>query len=159
MRGLIELELVNLLKEKDQSIAGAESCTGGLASKIIVDVPGSSSVFFGSVVAYSDDAKVRILGVRPSTIAKKGAVSEEVVREMANGAMKKFGASIAFSISGIAGPGGGTAEKPVGTVCFGFDFSGRIESFTRHFHGNRDLVRRVAAITALDYIRSYLKAG
>ncbi len=115
----MEQEVGRLLLETGATIAAAESCTGGLVASMLTDVAGSSGYFLFSGVTYSNDAKVRILGVKASTLASFGAVSEEIAREMAQGVKSLTGATYGVSTSGIAGPGGGSDEKPVGTVCVG----------------------------------------
>lgn len=135
-------KLAKILKEKNIRISGAESCTGGMVAAEITSVDGISAVFNESFVTYSNDSKHRNLGVSNETLEKFGAVSEECAREMAEGAAERSGAGIAFSVTGIAGPAGGTKEKPVGTVCFGVFFKGKTVSKTAHFDGNREKVRR-----------------
>jgi nicotinamide-nucleotide amidase len=112
----IEGTIVRLMTERNWILATAESCTGGFIANRITNVPGASKIFLGGVVAYSNEVKRRFLGVRAKTLARRGAVSETVAREMAEGARKKFGADFAMAVTGIAGPGGGTKSKPVGTV-------------------------------------------
>ncbi|HEX7578138.1 MAG TPA: CinA family protein [Verrucomicrobiae bacterium] len=112
----IEGTIVRLMTERNWTLATAESCTGGFIANRITNVPGASKIFLGGVVAYSNEVKRRFLGVRAKTLARRGAVSEAVAREMAEGARKKFGADFAMAVTGIAGPGGGTKSKPVGTV-------------------------------------------
>ena len=112
----IEETIVCLLAERNLTLATAESCTGGLVAHRITNVPGASKVFLGGIVAYSNEAKKKFLGVRPESLSRHGAVSAAVAREMAEGARKKFGADLAIAITGIAGPSGGTKAKPVGTV-------------------------------------------
>lgn len=112
----IESAVVERLMEKNLTIATAESCTGGLIAKRLTDLPGVSSVFLGGVVAYANEVKMKLLGVGADTLAAHGAVSAEVAAEMARGARLATGADIAVSTTGIAGPGGGTPDKPVGTV-------------------------------------------
>ena len=119
---MINYTLVNALKEKKLTIACAESCTGGLIAKSITDVGGCSSVFLGGVVAYANEIKENILGVSGETLKKYGAVSEFTAMEMANGVRRICGSDIGISTTGIAGPDGGTEEKPVGTVYVGFSF-------------------------------------
>ena len=112
----IEDAIVRLLTERNLTLATAESCTGGCLAHRITNVPGASAIFPGGVVAYSNEAKRNFLGVRAKTLSRHGAVSAAVAREMAGGARKKFGADFAIAVTGIAGPGGGTKRKPVGTV-------------------------------------------
>jgi nicotinamide-nucleotide amidase len=111
--------VVKLLAERKQTLVLAESCTGGYVANRITDVPGASAVFLAGLVTYSNEAKQNLLGVRAETLAAHGAVSEPTVREMAEGARKHLGADYAIAITGIAGPSGGTPEKPVGTVFIG----------------------------------------
>ncbi len=117
--GELEAAAVAYLKEKKLTVAFAESCTGGLASKRIVDVPGASAVFVGSVVSYSNDVKCRLLGVKEATLALHGAVSEQTAREMAEGICEATGADIGISVTGIAGPASDDTRKPVGLVYIG----------------------------------------
>jgi len=115
----------DILLSRNATLALAESCTGGLISDLITNVPGSSEYFLFSGVTYSNNAKTNVLGVRQETLEKFGAVSEETVREMAEGALRISGADYALATSGIAGPDGGTDEKPVGTVCIGLATPGK----------------------------------
>lgn len=138
------------LKARGQWITCAESCTGGGIAKAITDIAGSSAYFDRSFVTYSNTAKHELLGVAEETLGAHGAVSEEVVREMAQGALHAAKADLALSVSGIAGPEGGSKEKPVGTVWFGFAArSGRVLAYKMHFAGDRDAVRLQATIFAL----------
>ena len=138
------------LKARGATVTTAESCTGGWVAKAITDIAGSSAWFERGFVTYSNEAKSQMIGVREETLAQHGAVSEPVVVEMAIGALKAARAAFAVSISGIAGPDGGSEEKPVGTVWFAFA-SVRGEGITRRecFHGDRDAVRRQATVYAL----------
>jgi nicotinamide-nucleotide amidase len=148
-----------LLAASGKTLALAESCTGGLASSMLTDVPGSSRYFLGSVVSYANSAKADFLGVRPETLAAHGAVSAEAAREMALGARERFGAEVALAITGIAGPDGGTPEKPVGTVFFaltGLDGEGRAETKRRQFGGDRGVVRRASCLHAFEMLRRRL---
>lgn len=135
----------------------AESCTGGWLAKCVTDIPGSSAWFDRGFVTYSNAAKTDLLGVSPQTLAGHGAVSEPVVAEMAAGASTRAGAAVAVAISGVAGPGGGSADKPVGMVCFGFMLPGLGETCTRRFVGDRDSVRRQAVAFALDRLLELLE--
>jgi len=108
--------VVRLLTRQGKTLALAESCTGGFIANQITNVPGASAVFPGGIVAYSNDAKRKFLGVRAETLARHGAVSEAAARAMAEGALKRFGADFAIAVTGVAGPGGGTKSKPVGTA-------------------------------------------
>ncbi|MFN3629684.1 MAG: CinA family protein [Casimicrobiaceae bacterium] len=122
-------------------LAGAESCTGGLIAATLTAVSGSSAWFDRAFVTYSNAAKVELLGVAPATLDAFGAVSEETAREMALGALRHSGANLAYAVTGIAGPTGGTPDKPVGLVCFGFATAGGVYSVSRRFDGDRDTVR------------------
>ena len=130
--------LQNIFSKNRWSITCAESCTGGLVASKITEVPGSSSVFNGSIVTYSNEIKEKELGVKKETMIKYGVVSIEVVREMLIGVLKKFDATFAIAISGVAGPGGGTKAKPVGTVAIGIKGISGVEDIKiYHFNGNR----------------------
>lgn len=146
------------LKKRNIRISAAESCTGGLFGKTITDIPGCSAWFDCSLVTYSNEAKITFLGVDSLTLKKFGAVSEEVVCEMAKGVSIRASTEIGVGVSGIAGPGGGNALKPVGTVCFGFSFLGNIVSCTKIFDGNRDDIRRLATEFLLSELLVYLTA-
>ena len=139
------------LLTQSQRLATAESCTGGWIAKTMTDIAGSSAWFDCGITAYSYEAKEALLGVRPETLLKHGAVSEETALEMVSGALTHSGASIAVAVTGIAGPGGGTTEKPVGTVWIAWKRRGhypRMECF--HFDGDRDDVRRATVAASLE---------
>jgi len=148
-----------LLLLSGQTVAVAESCTGGLLGHLITEVPGSSRYFLGGVIAYDDSLKTRLLDVPPSLIMEHGAVSAECALQMARGARSITGANIAISITGIAGPTGGTAEKPVGTVYIGLA-APEVEKVA-HFawHGNRSENKRNSAEAALQILIGYLQSA
>lgn len=151
-----EDELIHLLMEKRLTISTAESCTGGLIGKRLTDIAGASDVFAGSVTAYSNSIKTGILGVSEHTIEKHGAVSEETAAEMALGIKKLFNTDIGISVTGIAGPGGGSKDKPVGTVCFGFSTNEKLITKKEFFSGDRERVRAFSSLYAINFIRKYL---
>ncbi len=153
----LEDEVGRLLRESGATLAVAESCTGGLIAHRITDVPGGSKYFLEGVIAYANDSKVRALGVSPETIAREGAVSEATVREMALGVRLTAGATLGLATSGIAGPSGGTPEKPVGTVCIGLAWPEGIWSHTyRLAPRSRSWVKEMTAQIALDRLRRHL---
>jgi nicotinamide-nucleotide amidase len=138
------------LKAKGLVLATAESCTGGWVAQAVTAVAGSSEWFDRGFVTYSNDAKREMLGVRAETLDRHGAVSEETAREMAAGALAASRAQLAVAITGIAGPAGGTAQKPVGVVCFAWARRGvPIESATQRFDGDREAVRRQSVLFGL----------
>ena len=144
------IKFQNILKNNNQTITTAESCTGGLIASKITEISGSSEIFKGSVVTYSNEIKEQELNVKKNTMIKYGVVSCEVVEEMLDGVMKKFNSDFAIAVSGVAGPNGGTENKPVGTVAIGVmskNKSKKINLF--HFKGNRKNVQEQAAQTAL----------
>jgi nicotinamide-nucleotide amidase len=141
------------LRSRDLTIAIAESCTGGLVAKRLTDTPGSSDYVLAAVVAYANQAKERLLGVSRETIRTHGAVSEQTACEMAAGARRLSDASLGVSITGIAGPGGGTPEKPVGTVWIGVAHADRVRARLFRFGGDRSEIRERAAQAALAYVR------
>ncbi|GAB1469734.1 hypothetical protein MASR2M66_06110 [Chloroflexota bacterium] len=153
----LENQLHAILTSRRLTLAAAESCTGGLVASRITDVAGSSLYFMGGIVAYSYEAKASLLGVSWDTLNGKGAVSRETVIEMAQGARKVFDVDIAVSVSGIAGPGGGTPDKPVGTVWIGLSASSRDEA--RHFawEGDRIHNKHLSSEAALQFILDYLE--
>jgi len=149
--------LGKMLIKHRATLALAESCTGGLIAKQLTDVPGSSSFFLMSAVTYANEAKTAVLGVAPETLQRYGAVHEKTAREMAEGARRVACADFALSTTGIAGPDGGTDEKPVGTICIGLATPEETLSFRYTFpFGDRDLNRRIFTAMALDRLRQYL---
>lgn len=152
-----EIELGKHLKEKGLKIAFAESCTGGLVGHRVTNVPGSSEYYLGSVTAYANEAKIRLLGVSKDTLLMAGAVSKEIVEEMAAGIRDALDADIGISISGIAGPGGGTAEKPVGLVWIGLAADQFERAQKYNFQGSRIDIKEQAADQAFEMAISYLR--
>ncbi|HYB90238.1 MAG TPA: nicotinamide-nucleotide amidohydrolase family protein, partial [Candidatus Binataceae bacterium] len=144
-----------LLADKKLTLAVAESCTGGLIGHRLTNVPGSSRYLKGDFVTYSDDVKAGVLGVSQDTLKKFGAVSEECVREMAAGARRRAGADLAIATSGIAGPDGGTPDKPVGTVCIALDGDETAASRRYQLRGTRDWIKLLTSQIALDWLRRY----
>lgn len=149
--------LIDALRKNNFTVASAESCTGGNIAHQITSVPGSSDVFLGSVVSYANSVKTGVLGVNPSLIEKFGAVSREVVEQMAEGVRKLTGADCAVATSGIAGPGGGSDEKPVGTVWFAIATPRKTITLIRHFPGNRQRVIDRATTEALLALASLIR--
>lgn len=139
------------LKKRGLKLATAESCTGGWIAEAVTSVAGSSDWFEGGFVTYSNAAKKELLGVRARTLSRHGAVSEAAAREMAAGALARSRAQVAIAVTGIAGPGGGTRRKPVGTVCFAWSRKRRAtESVVKHFRGSREGIRRQSVAFALE---------
>lgn len=149
----LESVLVELLAERGWHIATAESCTAGWASGQIVNYPGASKVLEGGFVTYSNEAKIALLGVKKETLDQYGAVSVETAAEMAAGAAQVLKTETAISITGIAGPGGGSEEKPVGTVCVGVYCNGKIQTQRYQFSRNREANRKLSVVRALDMLR------
>jgi nicotinamide-nucleotide amidase len=154
----IEQVVVKLLAQKKKTLALAESCTGGLVASRITDVPGASEIFLGGVVSYANSAKERFLGVRAETLRQHGAVSGAVAREMALGAREKFGSDFAVAVTGIAGPDGGTPEKPVGTVFIALASAdgAEVKKFLNVW--DRATFKQVTATQALEWLRRTLSA-
>jgi len=138
------------LKAKGLKLVTAESCTGGWVATALTAIPGSSDWFERGYVTYSNEAKREDLGVAEETLRRHGAVSEQVAREMAAGALERARAQVALAITGVAGPTGGTADKPVGLVCFAWAHGSKITSETRRFDGDRESVRRQSVLHALE---------
>lgn len=157
MNSSLEKEIGVRLHQQGLKLALAESCTGGLIGNRITDVPGSSEYFMGGVVAYAYEAKVSLLGVSWDTLNTRGAVSRETVLEMARGARRVLDTDIAVSVSGIAGPGGGTPEKPVGTTWIALVEKDGEWAREFHFGGNRDEIKDAAADAALQMLLDYLQ--
>jgi nicotinamide-nucleotide amidase len=155
--------LVRELLASGKSVATAESCTGGGIAKALTDVPGSSGAFGFGIVSYSNEAKESMLGVRAATLESEGAVSEAVVREMVQGVLKLSGADLAVAVSGVAGPAGGSADKPVGTVWFAFgrlrDGQYSVDTIMHRLDGDRAAVRTRSVALALEGLRKSLAAS
>ncbi len=151
MDNSLNVEVVNLLKVNGLMLATAESCTGGLIASSIVDVPGSSEVFFEGVVTYSNESKIKRLRVNPNTLKKYGAVSEQTAEEMATGLLEG-GADIAVATTGIAGPSGGTKDKPVGLVYIAVAGKNYLKVEECNFDGDRTAIRNKAKDKALSMV-------
>jgi len=145
-----------MLAQKGLTLSVAESCTGGLISHLLTNVPGSSDYFQGGITVYSNQSKVDLLCVSPETIRKHGAVSDQAVREMAEGVRRKLKTDIGIAVTGVAGPAGGSKEKPVGTVHLGLNSELRTVSQKYRFWGNRDQNKLNSAMMALDWVRRHL---
>jgi len=144
------------LKARGWKLATAESCTGGWVSMAVTAIAGSSDWFERGYVTYSNAAKRDDLGVAEATLRRHGAVSEETAREMAAGALKRAGAQVALAITGVAGPSGGSPEKPVGLVCFAWTDGSKMHSETKRFDGDRESVRRQSVVHALQEVLELL---
>jgi nicotinamide-nucleotide amidase len=151
----MEEVVARLLTEKGLKLAVAESCTGGLIGHRLTNVPGSSRFFLGDLVTYSNDMKLELLGVRAETLKEYGAVSEQCVIEMAAGALQRAGADVAVATSGIAGPEGGTPDRPVGTVCLALVADGISASRRYQMRGTRDWIKLLTSQVALDWLRRH----
>jgi len=145
-----------LLKEQGKTLSVAEACSGGLVTHRLTNVPGSSMYFQGTVVAYSDAAKTALLGVPSATLRHHGAVSEETVREMAAGVRERLGTDIGIAVTGIAGPEGGTPEKPIGTTCLALAMDGTVVSRRYQLWGNREWIKTLVSQLVLDWVRRAL---
>jgi len=152
----IEQEVVEILREKNWKVTFAESCTGGLLAARLVNVAGASEVFKCSVVTYSNKSKRKLLGVKKRTLRKFGAVSMQTASEMAKGAVQELSGDVSVSITGIAGPGGGTEEKPVGLVYIGCNVLGDTRVKECHFEGERLEIRRQSVEEALCFLKESL---
>ncbi|MEW5774874.1 MAG: CinA family protein [Thermodesulfobacteriota bacterium] len=147
------------LRARGWTLAAAESCTAGLVAAALTDVAGSSDWFLGGVVAYANSAKTALLGVSGADLAASGAVSEPVVRAMAAGARRALGADAGLAVSGIAGPGGGTPDKPVGTVWMAWDLAGAASAARFRFPGGRAAVRAATVRACLEELARLLEAA
>jgi nicotinamide-nucleotide amidase len=145
-----------LLKERGKTLSFAEAVSGGLVTHRLTNVPGSSAYFQGTVIAYADAAKVNLLGVKPETLRQHGAVSEETVREMATGVRERMRTDIGVAITGIAGPGGGVPDKPVGTACLALAADGLLVSRRYQLWGNREWIKTLVSQLGLDWVRRAL---
>ncbi len=145
-----------LLVEKGMKLATAESCTGGLLAHMVTNVAGSSSWFTGGVVAYADDVKTRLLSVDPETLKRHGAVSHKTARAMAAGVMKRLKSDAALAVTGIAGPDGGSAKKPVGTVFVAVAVADRVRTKKVLLKGTRKSIKKQAALEALKELTKFL---
>jgi nicotinamide-nucleotide amidase len=146
------------LGKRDATLTVAESCTGGWIAKHLTDIPGSSDWFEYGFVSYGDNAKQTLLGVTHDVLETHGAVSKETAEAMVSGALEKSGANLGLAVTGIAGPDGGTADKPVGTVWMAWCLRGQAgKSECHHFAGDRDTVRRLTVTTALRGVLEYLE--
>lgn len=151
-------DLGHELRRRGMRMTSAESCTGGWIAKVLTDQPGSSDYFETGLVTYSNHAKETLIGVTTLSLERYGAVSEAVVREMAVGALAATGVDMALAVSGVAGPGGGSEDKPVGTVWFAWgDGLSEPEAICQCFKGDRDAVRRESVLFALQGVWSYLQ--
>lgn len=154
--------LVKELNESGKAVATAESCTGGWVAKAITDIPGSSAVFGYGIVSYANGAKESIIGVQNQTLEKHGSVSAEVVEEMAQGTLHLSGADIAVAVSGVAGPAGGTKEKPVGMVWFAWAVrdgaDALVDTKCEQFSGDRELIREASVAYALQGVRERIES-
>ena len=155
----LAVEAGRILTASGRMLVTAESCTGGWVSEAVTMVPGSSQWFERGFVTYTNLAKQEMLGVESATLELHGAVSEPTVREMVAGALMRSRGDVALAVSGVAGPSGGTAAKPVGMVCLAWGLRGReATAVTRHFPGDREAVRRFSVIAALDGLIRALEA-
>ncbi len=149
-------ELSSVLRMKGLKLSSAESCTGGLFSYLVTSFPGSSEYFLGSAVTYSNESKESILGVSVDTLKAHGAVSEETAKEMAAGSLKQYCSDIAVSVTGIAGPGGSTEEKPVGLVCIAVTDGEKYITSVNRFPGDRDEVRTASVQAMVRDLRCFI---
>lgn len=154
---ILSKAVLDALTERQSSVSFAESCTGGLLSQYLTSLPGSSAVYKGAIVAYSNAAKSRFLGIPQETIKIQGAVSEKVATLMAIGAQKEFQSTFALSVTGIAGPDGGTPAKPVGTVWIGLANPETVEAKLLQLDGDRSTIRALAGVAGLTWLLQEVK--
>ena len=154
----LEKEIGNLLRQKGLTLGAVESATGGLISHRLTNVPGSSDYYKGSVTAYSNEAKIKVVGVKEATISQYGAVSSQVAEEMAEGGRKVLAVDVCLADTGIAGPGGATPGKPVGLLYLGLSHQGGTCSRKHNFQGDREQNKQSAAEVALSWLKEYLES-
>ncbi|MFO7896879.1 MAG: CinA family protein [Candidatus Cloacimonadales bacterium] len=152
----VMLKIHNSLLKKGLTLAFAESCTGGMLQELVVRNPGCSAYFLGGITSYADQIKLKILGVKPASLETEGAVSSKIAAEMASGLQHKFGADISAAITGIAGPEGGTEEKPVGTVFTAIIIRGKLIENSFNFSGTRTVIRKKTSLEVLNIISKNL---
>ena len=155
---MTENKLLELLSKHNLKIATAESCTGGLVAGVLCDISGISAYFEEGYITYSEEAKIKNLGVLPETLAHYGVVSCEVAEEMAMGAAERANADCAIATTGVAGPTGGTEENPVGTVCFACVVRNQVLTERMIFEGNRMEIRMQAAVYAIEMLCDYIES-
>ncbi len=148
-----------LLSKKRLSLSVCESCTGGMLGSMITSIPGSSKYFKGGIIAYSNEVKKNLVGVKEHTLKTSGAVSEQTARQMAQATRTIIKSSISISITGIAGPEGGTKEKPVGTVFIGITDNKKIKVYKFHFKGNRNQIRKKVCTQALKLLIDFIEGA
>ncbi len=154
--GSLEQGVVNLLRQKGMNLGVVESATGGLISHLITSVPGSSDCYKGSITAYSNEVKIRVVGVREDTLDRYGAVSHQVARQMAEGGRRVLASDMCIADTGIAGPSGATPGKPVGLFYIGLSYQAGTYTRKHEFQGSREENKRSAAEAALMWLREYL---
>lgn len=152
----LEEKVVKMLKKQELTMVTAESCTGGMLASRLINVSGVSEIFKAGLVTYANEAKRELLGVRKKTLKKYGAVSRETAEEMVLGAVERYDADVAVSVTGVAGPDGGTEEKPVGLVYIGCYVCGELAVYECHFTGTREKIRETTVVTALNLVRKML---
>jgi len=155
----LEVSIGRRLRERGLTLAVAESCTGGLIGHLITQVPGSSTYFLGGVIAYANEVKERLLGVRPTTLAEHGAVSPQTALEMARGVRRALQADLGLAVTGIAGPSGGTPHKPVGLVYVALAAPEGAWVEEHRWQGDRPTNKPLSAHAALDLLRRYLEGA